>query len=114
MKRTVISSLLIALMISLLPGGVALPSYRVWARGATPHDILAPQAPLGNAFTYQGYLEDGSGAVNDTCDFQFSLWDAASNGTRIGSIQTKTGVTVAEGYFTVTDLDFGAAAFTGE
>ena len=112
MKR---SALLVALSLVLILGsGVALSPYRMLAQGTGPNGGLKPQAPLGTAFTYQGYLADGNGAVNDTCDFQFSLWDAASNGTQVGSTQTKTGVTVAEGYFTVTDLDFGAAAFTGE
>jgi len=112
MKR---SALLVALSLVLILGsGVALSPYRMLAQGTGPNGGLKPQASLGTAFTYQGYLADGNGAVNDTCDFQFSLWDAAGNGTQIGSTQTKTGVVVAEGYFTVTDLDFGAGVFTGD
>jgi hypothetical protein len=81
---------------------------------------LGPQAALGTAFTYQGRLTAASGLVNDDCDFQFSLWDAAgsgeppSGGTQIGATQTKTGVEVAEGLFTIPDLDFGGAAFAGQ
>ena len=38
-------------------------------------------AAPGTAFTYQGQLEDANGdPVNDSCDFQFDLYDAATNG----------------------------------
>ncbi len=71
------------------------------------------QSPLGTAFTYQGQLKNAAGPVTDTCNFQFSLWDAASGGTQIGATQTQSGVSVTDGLFTV-QLDFGAAAFQGE
>jgi hypothetical protein len=38
-------------------------------------------APLSASFTYQGHLQNGGAPVNDVCDFQFSLWDAAGSGT---------------------------------
>src|SRR4030042_1781971 len=69
-------------------------------------------APTGTAFTYQGQLKDASGPVNGDCDFQFSLWDALTGGTQVGSSLTQTGVAVSEGLFTV-QLDFGVNAFTG-
>ena len=68
---------------------------------------------VGTSFTYQGRLELDGSAVNDTCDFQVSLWDAVNAGTHIGSIQAKTNVAVSDGYFTV-QLDFGGGAFNGE
>jgi hypothetical protein len=71
------------------------------------------QAPLSTSFTYQGQLRQGGNPVNGTCDFQFSLWDAASGGAQIGTTQTATNVTVSNGLFTV-QLDFGSAAFTGD
>ncbi len=74
----------------------------------------APQAALGTAFTYQGQLRMDGSPVNDTCDFQFSLWDAAGGGTQIGATQTRTNVAVSNGYFTIPDLDFGSAAFQGD
>jgi len=84
------------------------------AQGTGPQGVLRPQEPLGTAFTYQGRLIKNDNPVNGTCDFQFSLWDAASGGTQVGSTQSANGVSVSDGYFTVTDLDFGTNAFAGE
>ena len=71
-------------------------------------------ADIGTAFTYQGSLENGSGPVTDTCDFRFGLWDAAAGGNQQGvSPQTKIGVAVTAGVFTVSDLGFGAGAIDG-
>ena len=70
-------------------------------------------APMGTAFTYQGHLEDGSGAVTAACDFEFSLWDAAALGNQVGTTQTVLGQAVSNGLFTV-QLDFGQDAFDGD
>lgn len=69
---------------------------------------------MGTAFTYQGQLKKDESLMNGACDFRFSLWDAASDGTRIGAIQTKTNVGVSKGLLTIPDLDFGSGAFQGE
>jgi hypothetical protein len=69
-------------------------------------------APMGTAFTYQGRFTDGSNPANGSFDFQFSLFDAATAGTQVGSTVTKTALSVSDGYFTTT-LDFGSGAFTG-
>jgi hypothetical protein len=69
-------------------------------------------APVGTAFTYQGLLRSSSKPFNGRCDFQFSLWDTVSGGTRIGGVLASNNAAVAEGRFTVS-LDFGAAAFDG-
>ncbi|MCB0153278.1 MAG: hypothetical protein KDF65_00680 [Anaerolineae bacterium] len=58
-------------------------------------------------FTFQGRLRSGTDYVNATCKFDFYLFDAASGGNQVGSSQTKTGVAVVDGYFTVA-LDFGS------
>jgi hypothetical protein len=79
-----------------------------------PSGLLAPQAPLGTAFTYQGQLKQSGNPVNGTCDFQFGLWNAASGGTQIGTTQTKTNVSVTNGLSTIPNLDFGGGAFTGD
>lgn len=73
----------------------------------------APSAALGTGFTYQGQLQQGGNPVSGNCDLQFSLWDAASDGTQVGTTQEKANVPVSGGYFTIPDLDFGSSAFTG-
>jgi len=70
-------------------------------------------ADLGTAFTYQGFLENGSPAapVDATCDFRFQMYDAAAGGNLKGTNpQDKAGVAVDAGVFTVNDLDFGSSA----
>jgi hypothetical protein len=71
------------------------------------------QSPVGTAFTYQGQLKQASAPLDGSADFQFSLWDAASNGTQIGFTVAVDAVDVAAGLFSVT-LDFGAGVFNGE
>jgi hypothetical protein len=74
----------------------------------------AQAADIGTVFTYQGFLENESGPVTGTCDFQFGLWDALTGGNQKGtSPQTETAVDVVGGVFTV-DLDFGATAINGQ
>jgi len=74
----------------------------------------AASVSLGTAFTYQGRLTDTSGnPKTGPCDFQFTLYDAASGGNVVGSAQTKTNVSLNNGHFSAA-LDFGATAFQGE
>src|SRR5262245_7829870 len=68
--------------------------------------------PLGTAFTFQGRLDEAGRPANGTYYLHFELYDAPSNGNRVGTQPTNT-VNVANGVFTV-DLDFGSTAFTGE
>jgi hypothetical protein len=69
--------------------------------------------PLGTAFTYQGELRDAGGPVDgQDCDFEFSLWDALSNGTQMGLVLNAT-IYLEAGRFTV-PLDFGEDVFAGE
>jgi hypothetical protein len=97
---------------------LALAVGQAWAQG--PQEGVSIQAAPGTAFTYQGQLRQAGSPISGNCDFQFSLWDAAGSGSPpaggnpIGSTQTKTGVGVSNGYFTIPDLDFGADAFLGE
>lgn len=70
-----------------------------------------PTWALGTAFTYQGQLQQGGAPHDGTCDLQFTLFDALAAGNPVGSSQTKSGITLTNGLFTV-ELDFGAV-FTG-
>ena len=64
-------------------------------------------APVGTAFTYQGYLEKNGAALDGVaCDFKFDLYDIASGGMPISPTLSRPGVALAKGVFTV-ELDFG-------
>ena len=65
----------------------------------------------GTAFTYQGRLNDGTNPATGTYDLTFSLYNASSAGTQIGSTVTDLALGVTNGLFTAT-MDFGAV-FTG-
>ncbi|MFQ5666133.1 MAG: hypothetical protein ACE5I7_06830, partial [Candidatus Binatia bacterium] len=67
---------------------------------------------LDTAFTYQGDLQESGSPADGTCDFEFRLFDALTNGTQIGSTQQDNNQSVTDGLFTV-QLDFGGTAFDG-
>jgi len=85
-------------------GAAALP-----AQPAAP----AGGSVAGTAFTYQGRLNDGGQPANGVYDFEFKLYDAATNGNLHPDEVLLQDVNVAGGLFTVS-LDFGDGAFTGE
>ena len=107
-KRTValVLSLALALLTALAVGGT------IGGRSAL---AARPQGTaLGTAFTYQGRLTDtGGNPIAGPCNLRFTLYESAAGADQVGTPQTKSGVTLNDGYFTV-DLDFGADAFTGE
>ncbi len=82
--------------------------------GVQPQGEVSIQALMGTAFTYQGQLKKDGSPVNGNCDFQFSLWNAANGGGRLGLTQTRLNVNVLNGLFTITDLSFGADYFNGD
>ncbi len=94
MKTT--SKRILMITLSLLLGLAAL-----W--GAS--HVLAQDA-IGTDFTYQGQLKEGGLLTNGPYDFQFSLYDAASGGSQVGSTLTRDDVGVSDGLFPV-ELDFG-------
>ena len=86
----------------------------VWisALAALAAGLASAQTPLGTAFTYQGQLQNAGSPENGACDLQFTLFDAATGGSQIGSTLMQSGVAISNGLFTVT-LDFGTGAFGG-
>ena len=60
----------------------------------------------GSAFTYQGRLSEQGIPANGFYDLRFSLYDAGTNGSLIGTV-TQTTNHVVNGTFTAT-LDFGS------
>jgi hypothetical protein len=96
---------LVLFLVSSLSGSAGLTASL--AQGSRPE-----AAGYGYAFTYQGYLENGSGPVNGACDFRFGLWTAASGPAQVGTTLDVPNVTLVDGLFTAR-LNFGAAAHTG-
>jgi hypothetical protein len=72
----------------------------------------AQPTTMGTAFTYQGHMYDVNHVANGLYDFAFKLYDASSDGNKVGDVNLAD-VDVIDAYFTA-ELDFGSAAFTGE
>ena len=112
MRKKLLILLCTFLGAALLSGGVAVGV--ALARTETgAAQAAAASTDLSTAFTYQGKLESGGVAVNDTCDFRFRLYDAASGGNPVGITVTHTSVAVTQGLFSV-QLDFGDGPFNGD
>lgn len=67
--------------------------------------LTAAAIAQSTAFTYQGQLNDGGVPANGLHDFRFKLFDAASDGTQVGTTQCADNVQVTGGVFTAT-VDF--------
>ena len=78
-----------------------------------PGAPLSTDAPVGNAFTYQGRLTMDGAPVDGSYDFRFRIFDAPTGGNQVGSTVAVGDVAVNDGLFTV-QLDFGAGAFDGQ
>ncbi len=67
-------------------------------------------AAQGNAFNFQGRLNDGTNPANGSYDLQFRLFNAITGGTLIGTVAERPNTGLINGVFSV-NLDFGATAF---
>ena len=65
-----------------------------------------------SSITYNGSLFDGGLPAGGNYDFQFDLYDAASEGVHIGPTLFLNNLSVVSGGFSAT-LNFGSASFTG-
>ena len=113
--------ILVCALLLRLPGRRVQAAYS-FAPGAAYFNAVDPKGlgkPLGSAaamdtaFTYQGQLRQDGQAVNGACDFEFRLWDAASDGAQVGSTAGVNALPVSGGLFNAS-LDFGAGAFDGQ
>ena len=73
----------------------------------------ATAAALGTAFSYQGRLNEQGQPANGVYDFRFVLRDAPLNGTQLRGTETKSGIPVTDGVFSVA-IDFGSSVFDGQ
>ncbi len=112
MKYQALFKILVCLGLLLAVGkaidAAALPDAEQAGLLLEPADV---QTMVGTAITYQGHLVKNGAPVNATCDFQFALFDAASN----GNFLSESGGTlkVVDGDFSIV-LDFGKGAFQGD
>lgn len=74
---------------------------------------IAFAEPLSTEITYQGHLAASGEPANGVFDFEFRLFDAATDGTEIVPAITRQDVAVVDGLFSVV-LDFGSGAFGGQ
>lgn len=74
--------------------------------------LLIPAAALaqGNAFSFQGRLNDGTNPANGRYDLEFRLYNAITGGTQIGAALARPATVLINGVFS-TMLDFGTTAF---
>ena len=66
----------------------------------------------GTSFTYQGSLSDGGSPANGNYDLQFTIYDAATNGSFASVAITNLATGVNNGLFAL-NLDFGSGVFNG-
>ncbi len=105
--RYLVSAAMMAVLLLGLAAGLA-------AAQAPDGGTAGPDAvALGTSFTYQGQLIVNGTPANGSCDFRFTLYDAASSGSQVGSAVVKPALPVTGGLFT-TDLDFGTGIFAGQ
>lgn len=95
----------------------ALVSLAINLAGAAPANaqlagVLAPDADVSGAFTYQGYLKDNGVPANGQYDMLFQLYDSSAGTVQVGGTLTKDNVVVTNGLFIVS-LNFGADKFSG-
>src|SRR5688572_6969881 len=111
----VLSLVLLAVAVMLMPSGASTQAQQTQqtqqgqVQGSQPGQ---PLDPVGSGFTYQGRLKDGGSPADGQYDFVFTLYDADSGGTQVGSPVNIADQSVTEGLFTV-QLDFGSSPFQG-
>ena len=75
--------------------------------------VLNHAAAQSTPFTYQGRLTDAGAPFNGNAEFQFTLWDAPSNGLQVAtSSPASIVIGVSNGLFSAL-LDFGSTPFSG-
>jgi hypothetical protein len=87
-------------------------SFLFFAAGIFSFFLVHESFAQGTAFLYQGQLGNGGPPANGSYDFQFTVYNASTNGQPVSPTLTNTAVAVNNGLFTTT-IDFGPGIFTG-
>jgi hypothetical protein len=90
--------------------GKALLASAILIAAATTLPVAAGGIPLGTAITYQGRLAAGGVPFSGPIHASFRLYDAAVDGSLVGTEQVFPALDVVDGMF-VADLDFGDGVF---
>ncbi|MEM7111719.1 MAG: tail fiber domain-containing protein [Chloroflexota bacterium] len=98
-------------LIAFLTIGLLIISSLAYVGYAQEEERRAVETAVGTSFAYQGRLKDNNTPANGDFEFRFSLFDAVSGGSQIGSTLTQV-ITISDGLFS-TELDFGSNVFTG-
>ena len=106
MKRAVCLLFTTLVTLALVLSGSYLPGL------AQPPDPAGQPAPAAS-LTYSGYLMQAGVPVSGACDLQFSLWSARTGGKQAAGVMERPTVAVSDGYFSVSDLGFGASMAAG-
>lgn len=110
LRKVGIRDIILLLVVTFLVIERGLPALTAWAEDATTE----PRIALGNAFTYQGRLENNGVPASGAFDFEFALYSVSTGGAPVATLPAPLlSVPVSNGLFTVS-LDFGSTAFTGE
>lgn len=104
-------SLCVALLALIMAFGMWTNSHPGIQAQEAEADPNALQIPLGTAFTYQGYLQDGALPANGRYDFLFVLYNNETGGSQVGDPIYDT-LEVTKGQFSL-PLNFGNV-FTGQ
>lgn len=83
----------------------------IWTVVAMLH-FFGTIAAQTTAFSFQGRLNAGANPANGNFELQFKLFDSPVGGSQTGPTVAQPNVVVINGIFS-TQLDFGAAAFSG-
>src|SRR5690606_20281671 len=114
MKKQLILILLMASLSCFAEKEPFISAFEGYVEGQEDNKDVSALAAIGSGFNYQGeLLASGSGA-NVNFDFSFRLFDAAVGGSQVGSNVIKSNRPVVNGLFSISDIDFGDAAYTGD
>lgn len=88
------------------------PSLAVAFAGVFSFFLVHSSFAQGTAFLYQGQLGNSGAPASGSYDFQFTVFNAVTNGQAVSGTVTNFNVGVSNGLFTTT-IDFGPGIFTG-